>query len=181
MKKITSFLTLILIIASLSDIYAQYDYNWAVGFRVGEPLGMNVRKYFRNGDRAFDVNIGTYGFLYGNKRKYNKGEYQAAGVMIQGIYSWHHELGRRGRIHAYYGFGGQINSRKHYKVTGINFSNESKLSLGPTGAAGMEFMIPNQPNLAFFLDAGLYLEALPAPFFHNTQISGGLRLNLDKL
>jgi hypothetical protein len=180
MKKLTALFTFILITCSLSNIYAQYDYNWAVGFRVGEPLGLNVRKYFRNGDRAFDTNIGTYGFLYNNQRKYNKGEYRAAGVMIQGIYSWHHALGRKEAIHAYYGFGGQINSRKHYK-DGLNPSSERKLSLGPSGAAGMEFMIPNQTNLAFFLDAGLYLEALPAPLFYNPQISGGLRLNLNKL
>jgi hypothetical protein len=54
-----------------------------------------------------------------------------------------------------------------------------KLSLGPTGVAGFELKIPNQP-LAFFVDAGLYIEALPSPFFINPQISAGLRLNVIK-
>ncbi|MGK0139817.1 MAG: hypothetical protein ACI9DJ_003282, partial [Algoriphagus sp.] len=80
---------------------AQYDKNIAVGFRVGEPLGINVRKYFQYGDKAFDVNIGTYGWFYGQHRKYRDGGYhlldnkgnfpssQPVGAMVQGIYSWH--------------------------------------------------------------------------------------------
>ncbi|MCU0325419.1 MAG: hypothetical protein MUF45_09235 [Spirosomaceae bacterium] len=181
MKRLTAIITFALMIISLSDTFAQYDYNWAVGFRVGEPLGLNIRKYFRNGDRAFDVNLGTYGFLYGHQRKYNKGEYRQAGVMIQGIYLFHREVGRKGNFHVYYGFGGQINSRKHYKLLDIGVSNERKLSLGPTATAGFELKLPNQPNLAIFLDAGGYLEALPLPFFPNAQVSTGLRLNIDKL
>ena len=71
---------LVLVIITTFSASAQYDNNWAIGLRVGEPLGINVRKHFAQGDRAFDVNIGTYGFLYGRQRDYgrgqNEGEYQ---------------------------------------------------------------------------------------------------------
>lgn len=59
MKKLLFLVIPVLILSSINTAQAQYDYNWAVGFRVGEPLGFNLRKYFQNGDRAFDINIGT--------------------------------------------------------------------------------------------------------------------------
>jgi hypothetical protein len=180
MKKLLFLVISVLILSSINTAQAQYDYNWAVGFRIGEPLGFNLRKYFQNGDRAFDVNIGTYGLLYNNDRRYNNGEYKTAGLMIQGIYLYHHSLFGKDWGHVYYGYGGQINSRKHFPDAWRNESikSVSKISLGPTGTAGVEFKLPN--NLAFFLDGGVYIEALPSPFFLNGQVSGGIRVNLVK-
>lgn len=179
MKKNFYFVLFLLIFGASSNLFAQYDNNWAIGFRAGEPLGINVRKYFDGGNKAFDANVGTYGFIYGRQRKYNKGYYKTAGLMVQGIYSWHTTVLNRDWFHVYYGFGGQINSRNHYPNSRIGQldDTERKISLGPTGAAGIEIKIPNQ-DLAFFLDGGAYLEALPAPFFYNWQVSGGVRLNL---
>lgn len=174
---------LALLIATSLTASAQYDYNWALGLRVGEPLGINVRKYFAQGERAFDVNIGTYGFLYGRQRDYgrgqNEGEYKDAGLMIQGIYSWVWSPGAGDLFHFNYGFGGQINNRNHYldNLIGVREDKVRKLSLGPAAAAGIEVNLPNN-DLAVFLDGGAYLEALPTPFFGNWQVSGGVRLNL---
>lgn len=181
MKKLLFLVIPILILSSISAAQAQYDYNWSVGFRVGEPLGFNIRKYFQNGDRALDVNVGTYGLLYNNDRRYNRGEYKTAGLMIQGIYLFHTAIFNRDWAYAYYGFGGQINSRKHFPDAWRNESikSVSKISLGPTGTAGLEFKIPNQ-NMGFFIDAGLYVEALPSPFFINPQVSAGIRINIVK-
>ena len=150
--------------------YAQYDSNFALGLRVGEPLGLNIRKYFQYGDKAFDVNIGTYGLLYGSQREYLKGEYNGAGFMFQGIYSWHKSLLKRDQLHVYYGFGGQVNSRNHYPDDriGQRDNKERKLSLGPAAAAGVEFDLPGN-ELGFFIDVGTYMEAIPRPlFFHPT-------------
>ncbi|WP_337040939.1 hypothetical protein [Emticicia sp. 17c] len=181
MKKLLFLVIPVLILTSFTESKAQYDYNWAAGFRIGEPLGFNLRKYFQNGDRAFDVNVGTYGLIYNNDRRYNNGEYKTAGLMIQGIYIFHTAIFNRDWAHAYYGFGGQINSRRHFPDAWKNESikSVSKISLGPTGTAGVEFKLPNQ-QIGFFIDAGIYLEALPSPFFLNAQISGGLRFNLVK-
>ena len=181
MKKLLFLIIPILIISSFSEVKAQYDYNWAVGFRIGEPIGFNLRKYFQNGDRAFDINIGTYGLLYNRQRRYNNGEYKTAGLMIQGMYLFQHQIFNRDWAHVYYGFGGQVNSRKHFPDAWKNESikSVSKLSLGPAGTAGVEFKLPSQP-LAFFIDGGVYVEALPSPFFINGQVSGGLRLNIVK-
>ena len=181
MKKLLFLIIPALILSTANLAQAQYDNNWAVGFRVGEPLGLNIRKYFQDGERAFDVNIGTYGLVYNNNRRYKNGEYKTAGLMIQGIYLFHQPLFVKDWGHVYYGFGGQINSRRHFpdawKFESVK--SVSKISLGPTGTAGIEFKLPNQ-NTAFFLDAGVYLEALPAPFFLNGQISAGVRVNLVK-
>lgn len=183
MKKLLFAFTTILILGTTSKTFAQYDYNWAAGFRVGEPLGFNLRKYFQNGDKAFDINVGTYGFIYNRKRSYNGGEYRTSGLMIQGVYLWQHEVFRRDWAHVYYGGGLQINNRNHYffsrNVTPPQEIRSKKIALGPTGTAGFELKLPKQP-LAFFLDAGLYIEALPSPFFINPQVSGGLRLNIIK-
>ena len=43
-------------ILSFGFAHAQYD-NWAVGFKLGEPTGINIRKYFNN-IHALDVTIG---------------------------------------------------------------------------------------------------------------------------
>ena len=32
----------VLILSSITTTQAQYDYNWAVGFRVGEPVGFDI-------------------------------------------------------------------------------------------------------------------------------------------
>ncbi len=179
MKKLFLASIIFLLSSISSKVLAQYDYNWALGFRVGEPLGVNIRKYFQNGDKAFDVNIGTYGFIYNRNRSYNKGEYRTAGVMLQGIYLWHTQPFGKEWFHAYYGFGGQINSRNHYSdnLKGQPVNYEKKLSLGPAGTGGIEIKTTKQ-ELAFFLDGGLYVEALPSPLFYNWQVSAGLRLNL---
>lgn len=168
-----------LLLTSTLGTYAQYDNNFALGLRVGEPLGLNVRKYFQYGDKAFDVNIGTYGFLYGTKREYLKGEYKGAGFMFQGIYSWHRTIFSKELIHVYYGFGGQVNSRNHYPDDriGQRDNKERKLSLGPAAAAGIEFNIPNN-DLGIFLDAGTYMEAIPRPLFLHPTVNGGIRLNI---
>ena len=172
-------LSIFLLLAGATQ--AQYERNWALGLRVGEPVGINIRKYFPEGEKAFDVNVGTYGFLYGRERRYLKGDYRSAGLMIQGIYSWHHALFNREALHVYYGFGGQINQRNHFPDSriGQRDDSEQKLSLGPAGAVGIEYKLPNN-DIGVFLDAGGYVELLPAPFFTNLQISGGIRLNLLK-
>ncbi len=174
-----------LFISAITVSNAQNLNNLAFGFKVGEPLGINIRKYFSYGEKALDFNIGTYGFIYGSKRKYgigsNKGQYKGSGIMFQTIYNWHYNVFKKETVHVYYGLGGQINSRNHYPDdrVGQRDDKERKLSLGPTGNAGLEIDIPNN-DLGVFLDVGLYVEALPTPLFVHPQINAGVRLNITK-
>jgi hypothetical protein len=184
MKKLFFVFTFLLIISSLSSTYAQYDRNWAIGFRVGEPLGINIRKYINDGDNALDLNIGTYGFIYNKDVKYNGGFYHDGGLMIQGHYLWVGEIAKKDWAHYYLGFGGQINNRKHYEDTIVPSTGKteqigtSKISMGGSGTAGLEFKLEN--NLGIFVDAGLYIEVIPATFYFNPQVSAGVRINLVK-
>ncbi|MFT4735325.1 MAG: outer membrane protein W, partial [Arcticibacterium sp.] len=154
--------------------------------------GINIRKYFQYGDKAFDVNIGTYGWFYGQHRKYRDGGYhlldnrgkftssQPVGAMVQGIYSWHFPIGKTDALKAYYGFGGQVNYRTYVSednLVGTNQNGEKHISLGPAAAAGLEYNLPGN-DLGIFLDGGGYLELAPDLLFSHPQFSAGVRVNI---
>ena len=177
MKKRLLFLLLMLLgwLGATHHAQAQYN-NWSVGFRIGEPSGVNVRKYFGE-NHAFDLNIGTYGGLYGNNRAYRAGRYKSVGLAVQGHFLWHTSFGSSQTFRGYYGFGGQIGSRRYYpdRLAYVN-EFESTISLGGSGVAGLEIFPASKPY-SFFLETGLYVEVLPAPFFLNLQSGVGLRYN----
>lgn len=154
--------------------HAQYD-NWAVGFKLGEPTGFNVRKYFNN-INAFDITIGTYGGIVGNNRDYRQGHYRNAGLSVQAHYLWHYPLFNAELVHFYYGFGGQLNSRRYYPNR-LSGGYENTISIGGSGIGGIEYYLPDG-RLSVFLEGGAYAEVLPRPLFVSPNISGGIRLNL---
>ncbi|SOD81604.1 hypothetical protein [Spirosoma fluviale] len=156
-----------------NTVQAQYN-NWSVGVRLGEPSGVNIRKYFGN-NHAFDLNIGTYGGLYGTKRSYGPGDYRTVGLTIQGHYLWHTALTKSESLRAYYGFGGQINNRRTYPLR-LNGEYQNTLSLGGSGIGGLEFFPVNKPY-SFFLETGAYVELLQSPFFLSLNTGIGLRYN----
>lgn len=164
----------------ISESYAQNYNNWAVGFRVGEPLGLNVRKYFDAGSKNFDLNVGTYGLLWGGHRDYKKSEYYAGhtGMMVQGLFHWNNQLGSTERLQVYYGFGGQINSRKTAPQVSNNVP-EKHISLGGVGNAGIEYSLPTN-DLSVFFDFGLYTEVAPKPLFMAVNSGVGVRLNINR-
>ncbi len=180
MKIKPTFLLFFLFFLVIYTSHAQLTKDVYLGFRVGEPLGLNLRKTFKDGERAFDVNVGTYGFLYNKNRSYGNGAYKTAGLMIQGIYLYRKEIFNLDWAYLYYGFGGQINNRSNYldKLKGQSVDHVKQLSIGGAGTAGVELKIPNQPMFVFF-DSGLYVELMKQPFFINPQISAGLRLKLE--
>jgi hypothetical protein len=155
---------------------AQYD-NWAVGFKLGEPTGINIRKYFNN-IHALDVTVGTYGGILSNDRKYrgDEGTYRNAGVSLQVHYLWHTPLFNSEAVHVYYGLGGQVNSRRSYPKR-LNGNYEKDISLGGSALAGFEYYIPDN-RISVFLEAGTYVELLPRPFYLSPNISAGIRFNL---
>lgn len=152
---------------------AQYN-NWSIGFRLGEPAGVNIRKYFGS-NHAFDLNVGTYGGLYGNQRKYRDGVYKSVGLSVQGHYLWHKALTSSESLRGYYGFGGQVNTRRFYPPR-LNGNYESALSIGGSGVGGLELFPASKPY-SFFLETGVYVELLQAPFFLNLNTGLGIRYN----
>ncbi len=169
-------IALVLGLLPASKAVAQYN-NWAAGFRLGEPSGINIRKYFRD-THAFDLNIGSYGGLYGNTRDYRQGRYRSIGLTIQGHYLWHTRLFGRDTFRAYYGFGGQINRRRYYPdaLRGQQTEYVAETSLGGSAVAGLEYFVPDKP-FSIFMETGLYVEVIPAPLFLNVQSGLGLRYN----
>ncbi|GAB3336993.1 hypothetical protein GCM10027299_47580 [Larkinella ripae] len=177
MKRILPlFLFLLIGLASTHHARAQTN-NWAVGFRIGEPAGVNVRKYFGE-NHAFDLNIGTFGGIYGTRRSYRKGVYKNVGLTVQGHYLWHGSFGKSESMHYYFGFGGQLNSRRYFpdRFSSANFYDNT-ISVGGSGVAGLEYFLPNKP-FSVFLETGGYVEVIPAPFFLGLQSGLGIRLNL---
>ncbi|MEZ0486279.1 hypothetical protein [Fibrella aquatica] len=177
MRRICVLITLLTAFVTLPEqAVAQYN-NWAFGFRLGEPSGVNVRKYFGD-NHAFDLNVGTYGGLYGNNRAYRSGNYKTVGLSIQGHYLWHDRLFGKDNFRGYYGFGGQINSRRYYpeRLAALN-EYESAIALGGSAVAGLEYFVPNK-QYSIFVETGLYVEVLPAPLFMNLSSGVGIRFNL---
>lgn len=179
MKKRFLILTILLGIGVVPVFSQNYD-NWAIGVKVGEPIGLNVRKYFDSGTKNFDVNVGTYGLLWGGTRKYAGNPYYVgtAGFMLQGIFHWNKQLGSSERFQVYYGFGGQLNSRKTARVVGNNSSIRER-TIGGVGNAGIEYSLPDN-DLSLFVDGGVYVELIGKPLFMAVPASVGLRLNLSK-
>jgi hypothetical protein len=170
-------LTFFLFSVGIVPTFAQYN-NWAVGFQLVEPSGINARKYFGE-NKALDVSFGTYGLFYGRDRKYRKGYYQNAGFSLRATYLWHTSLFKKEQLRAYYGFGGQINSRRYYfdsrNAPGLK-EYDNSIALGGAGVAGAEYFVSSSP-LSIFLETGLYVELVPAIFYLHPQASIGVRFN----
>ncbi|MFC0185718.1 hypothetical protein SAMN04515674_11496 [Pseudarcicella hirudinis] len=148
--------------------------NWAIGFKLGDPTGLNLRKY---GEKtAFDVNIGTYGWLYGTTRDYRSGQYKSSGLSVTASYLWYTPM-FGDNFNIYGGLGAQVNSRKYYpdKFSSVD-AYVNTISLGVTPTAGMEYFVPYKPY-SVFLEGGLYTELIPDIFFVHPQVGLGLRVN----
>lgn len=176
-------LTILCLSATFSGFAQAYYNNWALGVRAGEPLGINIRKYFSEGNRAFDVNIGTYGFFWGRQKYYGKERngdkklvYDGAGFLFQGMYNYHKALFRREALHLTYGYGVQINSRRLYQAD-RTASAVRQISLGPAVDLGLEYDLPSN-DLSVFMEGGGYVELIPRPFLAHPQLNVGIRLNL---
>jgi Protein of unknown function (DUF3996) len=171
MKKIL--LTLLIFLSILINIAAQ-EQKWAVGARLGEPAGLNIRKYFDQ--NAIDINIGTYGGLWGGYRSYRKGHYKSVGLAVNVNYLWHNNLFKKEQLKSYYGFGAQFNNRKYTPNAQNTAEGVATLSIGGSGVAGIEYFLKDSP-ISIFLETGLYVEILPSPIFMHIQSGAGARFN----
>lgn len=143
--------------------------KWALGFKVGEPTGVSLRKY---GDRnGLDISVGTYTSLLKSKKEYKNGELGSIGIMFNGTYFWYVPMMNEKMI-AYGGLGVQINSRR------LNLANDhtNNISTGPSITGGLEFFSGSKPT-SYFIEVGSYLELLPKIFYLNPNLNVGIRHN----
>jgi hypothetical protein len=156
------------------SIYAQAQ-KWALGFEVGEPIAVSVRKY---GDRnALDVSVGTYIGLFKGKDNYkvSNDDLGGVGIMVNATYLWYAPLFNE-RMTVYAGPGVQVNSRRYYPNRDVKSVHTTNVSTGPSATAGMEFFFASRPA-SFFVEGGGYLEFIPKIFYFNPNLSIGLRHN----
>ena len=169
------YLTFIFVLFSILALNAQQK-EWGSGLRVGEPGGFMIRKYFKNGVNALEVNFGTYGGLWGTNRSYKAGTFQNIGYTINAIYLWHHPTILNPNIQTYYGFGPQYTVRDYYAPK-QSLATEIVKGLGGAAIGGVEFFPIEAPNLSFFAELGFYSEIGPNPFFTHIQGGIGARVN----
>ncbi len=170
MKKIVISLFLI---ACSSIANAQLK-DWALGVKVGQPTGLNLRKY---GDRnAFDLTVGTYGGLLGGTTDYRQGKLKGVGFAINASYLWYAPIMNE-RLSLYGGLGAQVTSRRYYpNEFAANNAYVKNVGIGPTANIGLEIVSKNTPYSIFF-EGGLYAELLPAFLHFSPQLNAGIRYN----
>ena len=146
--------------------------DWAVGLRLGEPTGINVKRYLGK-ENALDINVGSYGSIYGG-RAYRNGYYRGVSFMVN--YLWQRDISNANGLQWYYGLGGLLTSRRYYYVSNKRDYYENNIALGATGMIGLEYFIPNTP-ISLFADLSPYVELFPAAFFVNLPAGLGGRFN----
>lgn len=170
MKK--AFLLILLTVSYLSS-NAQ-EKNWAIGAKVGDPAGFNIRHYLSNDKNAIEVNVGVYGALWGLRSNYKSGNFDGAGFSFSGLYLWHNEMASN--LKNYYGFGAQFTSRSYFVADGNGKKEIPTTGLGGVGQIGLEYYLPSSP-ISIFLEAGAYVELVPAILYLHPQAGIGARLN----
>ena len=167
MKKLL--LLICLIIISLSA--KSQEKNWAVGAKIGDPAGLNIRHYLNNDKNAIEFNVGVYGAIWGLRSNYKDGRFDGAGFSFSGLYLWHNEM--TSNLKNYYGFGAQFTSRSYIDK---NNAQIPITGLGGLGQVGLEYFLPSSP-VSIFLEAGAYVEFVPAILYLHPQGGLGARLN----
>ena len=167
MKK---FFLLTFLITSYLSTKAQ-EKNWAIGAKIGDPSGINLRHYLNNDKNAIEVNVGVYGAIWGLRSNYKDGAFDGAGFSFSGLYLWHNEM--TSNLKNYYGFGAQFTSRS-YKDK--NNTQIPITGLGGLGQAGLEYFLQSSP-ISIFMEVGAYVELVPAVLYFHPQGGVGARLN----
>lgn len=199
MEKLYYFLFLIPSFITL-PILAQ-PYNAAVGIRAGEPFGISFKQYLGN-ERAYEIVLGSAysGSLYNDYfiNRFRKNErfedFQYVNhqvrysLALQGRYIRNRVLPEKLRILEgliwYYALGAQLrisNVEYTYFIPTLlsqGDEHQNLFAFGPEASIGLEYNIPKLP-LSAFLELGLFLELIQAPFVPRPTSGIGLRYNFN--
>jgi hypothetical protein len=128
-------LTLALTALTIVSTNAQTTDNWGIGFRLGDPSGITVKRYM--GKRALEINLGRTRMWYrrgwydnrfdkwytGKKYGYSEVKYvgynASVPLSLQVHLLFHNDLNKIGSTEPsgldwYYGVGGQIRAQNYY-------------------------------------------------------------------
>jgi hypothetical protein len=174
--------------------------NWGIGFRLGDPSGLTIKKY--SGNKAFELSIGRTHVFSGNHyvgvydrwydgKHFKHKDHQLLGyrssvpVGIQFHYLIHKDIADATGLTWYYGIGGQLRVRNYrfdYRYKAEN-GNEwfvvydervTAIDLGVDGVIGLEYTFKDAP-VSIFLDGTLYMELFDQPFVFWPQAGIGAR------
>jgi hypothetical protein len=171
-----------------------YSQDWGVGVKLGDPLGISVKKY--NGDKAFELIIGrayywgsyNYGYNFYHDNRYKNKSYYFIGthsysrpIAIQLHYLIHKDISQLDGLKWYFGFGGQFRYSHYYydywdQNSVYRTDKITDLGIGPDGVIGLEYTFNDVP-ISLALDAVLYMEIFDRPFLFLGQ--GGLALRYN--
>ncbi|TAL61731.1 MAG: hypothetical protein EPN85_04145 [Bacteroidetes bacterium] len=181
-----------------------YGQDWGIGVRVGDPVGITIKKYTEYD--AIELSIGGADLFYGNRLYarnlhtfYNEktSGYKGFDYVIntptipfgfQLNYLIRKELSyTMPAMQWFYGFGGQFRIQKcsydfHYQIpnnpTWYTSTGDmvTDVDLGGNAVIGMEYT-PTILPISLFFDMTLFMEAVDDPFIFWLQGGIGLRYN----
>lgn len=178
------------------------DLIWGIGLRLGDPLGLTVKKYMASG-KALEFNLGSsgyYGFDYRDDfydrdefRDYDYLDYDRGGsISLQAHYLFQKDFPNAKGLQWYWGFGPQLRFKSYeYYYRFRNYygpgpddyvweygrDKVTNVDLGGDILIGLEYHIPNAP-VSVFADANLFLELFDNPFSFIGQGGLGIRYNI---
>ncbi len=175
--------------------------DWGIGFRLGDPSGLTVKKY--NGNHAFELSVGRTHLFNGRDYYYDRydhwytdqhfnhnahellGYRYARALGLQLHYLIHKDVKNAAGLDWYYGFGGQLRLMSYrydyrYKPENgpdwvvVSDQRVTETDLGLDGVIGLEYKFANAP-VALFVDGTLFMEIIDEPFLFRPQFGLGAR------
>jgi hypothetical protein len=170
--------------------------NFGVGVKLGDPLGLSLKKY--NGNKAFELIIGRsyyyggadyYGYYYKHDKRFKNGyvyggyDTRSTPIAIQLHYLIHKDISSVDGLQWYYGVGGQLRyATFKYRYWDVNtsynvqYARVTDFGIGPDGVLGLEYTFNDVP-ISLALDLDLYMEIIDRPFMFLLQGGLGVRYN----
>lgn len=166
--------------------------NWGVGVKIGDPLGLTLKKY--NGNKAFEFIIGRtyywgrydYGYHYRHDNRfknhhrfnYVRAYDYSTPVALQLRYLVHKDIKGAPGLQWYLGAGVQFRHQTYYYEYYDGWTppyyfavKETDIGIGPEAVVGVEYTFKDVP-ISLGLDLNLYVEFVDRPFLFLLQ--GGL-------
>lgn len=201
MKKL---LTLLLFLAAFSPGFnAAAQDNWGIGFRLGDPSGISIKKYMAG--KALELSIGRshvfsrrgwyddrfYDWYKDEKFGYADYKYHGSSYSVPIAFQLHYLIEKDIKgldgLKWYVGFGAQVRYQNHYYSYYFKYHNDpywyytkeqrvTDFDFGPDGVIGLEYRMEDLP-ISFFADATLFMEIADNPFLFWGQGGIGARYN----
>jgi hypothetical protein len=187
MKTKTTPLKIVIVAILLTITSYSFGQNWGIGLKLGDPLGLSIKKY--NGNKAFELNIGRsyyWGssyynnyYLHDNRFKNNAGyvyvlDSRSTPIAIQFRYLIHKDIRALDGLQWYFGAGGQFRyqSLRYRYWDGVTLDYEyeraTDYGIGLDGIIGAEYKFKDLP-ISIAADVNLYMEIINQPFLFLPQ------------